>query len=450
MNFELLKEALASKLSELGVTEYEIYYMSDSETSVATLNKEVSSFSSGSNGGLCLRVLVDGKMGYASTELMTESEMKDVAVRARDNALATEKPDTVGIYHGSDSYDEFKLARVEPMTAGELRESAVSTAEKLYAKSDKVKDGSETQALSYVSSMRLFNSHGLDLSLECGLNALIAAAVVNSDGESQSDYSFKNLDSRNADKIADEAVCESVDEALAKIGASLVPTGKYNVVISGKQMGSLLSVFSSAFSAKTVLDGMSKLKGMEGERIAADIVNITDDPQREGNTVGTYFDAEGVATHRKSVVKDGVLLTFLHNRETALAMGRETTANASKGGYSAPIAVRPYSFAIEAGDKTRDELFALAGDGIFITELKGLHAGANPVSGDFSLESAGYMIRDGKKAEPVKSFTMAGNFFDLLKEISALGDKIELGVNPGFTSFPSPDVLLNGMSIAGK
>ena len=245
-------------------------------------------------------------------------------------------------------------------------------------------------------------------------------------------------------------VDDAVDGALSKIGAGSVPTGKYSLVFDGNQMRSLLSVFSSAFSARAVLDGMSRLKGMEGQVIASEIVTITDDPQREGNSVGTNFDAEGVATHRKAVVENGVLTTLLHNRETALAMGKETTANASKAGYSSPIGVRPYSFAIEPGDKSRDELFELVGDGIYITSIQGLHAGANPVSGDFSLQSAGFMIRGGKKCEAVKSFTVAGNFFDLLKNISALGNKLEKGIGGGFTEFASPDVFVPDMSVAGK
>jgi len=450
MNFDLLKAALEDALKREGVSEYEIYYMSDASTSVSTLNKEVNSFSSGVSGGLCLRVVCDGKMGYASTELMTESEMSDLAARAKNNALATEKPDTVGIFKGSDSYEDLRIKKVDLLSAADLKSVAIKTGDALFAKCDKVKEGTSSQAISAGTSVRLVNSHGLDLSLDCGVNALIAEAVVQSNGENQADYSFKALDFAKADEIISEMVDKSVGDALAKIGADLVPSGKYNVVINGKQMSSLLSVFSSAFSAKAALDGMSKLKGMEGEKIAADIVTITDDPQREGNTVGTNFDAEGVATHRKAVVENGVLTTLLHNRETALAMGKETTANASKAGYSSPIGIRPYSFAIEPGDKTRDELFALAGDGILITEVKGLHAGANPVSGDFSLESAGFMIRGGKKCEAVKSFTVAGNFFDLLKSITALGNEIEKGVNPGFTSFGSPDVLVPNMSIAGK
>ena len=447
MNFDALKNTLVAALSEAGLTEYEIYYMSDESTSVETLNKEVNSFSSSTSGGLCLRVAVDGKMGYASTELMTEAEMQELPERAKANAFATEKPDTVGIFAGSDHYDELTFKKAELLSAAELKDYAIKTGEALFAKDPSVKEGTSSRAISAGTTVRLFNSHGVDLSLDCGINALIGEAVVGVNGENQQDYSFKNL--TGEDTVA-EVVDEAVSDALAKIGAGFVDSGKYNVIISGNQMRSLLSVFSNAFSAKAVMDGMSRLKGLEGEKIAADIVTITDDPQREGNAVGTNFDAEGVATHRKSVVEAGVLKTFLHNRETALAMGKETTANASKAGYSSPIGIRPYSFAIEPGDKTQDELFAMAGDGIYITSFGGLHAGANPVSGDFSLQSAGFMIRDGKKCEAVKSFTLAGNFFDLLKNIAALGDKLERGVATGFTGFCSPDVFLREMSVAGK
>ena len=449
MNFDALKNTLVAALSEAGLSEYEIYYMGDESTSVSTLYKEVNSFASSLSGGLCLRVVVDGKMGYASTELMTEAEMAELPARAKANALATEKPDTVGIYAGSESYEPITLKEVELLSAADLKSCAVKAGEALFAKDPAVKEGTSSQAISAGIKVKLVNSHGVDLSLDCGINALIAEAVVGVDGENQVDYSFKKIEG-DVDACINETANEAVTEALAKIGSGAVDSGKYNIVFSGNQMRSLLSVFSSAFSAKAVIDGMSKLKGLEGEVIASEIVTITDDPQREGNTVGTNFDAEGVATHRKAVVEAGVLKTFLHNRETALAMGKETTANASKAGYSSPIGVRPYSFAIEPGDKSRDDLFALAGDGIFVTEINGLHAGANPVSGDFSLQSAGFLIKDGKKCEAVKGFTVAGNFFDLLKCISALGDKLESGVTTGFTGFCAPDVLVPDMSVAGK
>jgi PmbA protein len=92
----------------------------------------------------------------------------------------------------------------------------------------------------------------------------------------------------------------------------------------------------------------------------------------------------------------------------------------------------------------------MAGNGIYITEVKGLHAGANAVTGDFSVESAGFLIENGKKTRAIKNFTVAGNFFELLKSITALSDKIELGVPMSSTAFGSPAVLVPDMSVAGE
>ncbi|MBR5448582.1 MAG: TldD/PmbA family protein [Clostridia bacterium] len=450
MNFDVIKNALVSALNAAGVTEYEIYYTSGSDNSIGTLNKEVNTFSSSTNGGLCLRLVRDGKMGYASTELMTEGEMVELARRAIANASATEKPDTVGIYCGGEEYEENRIPAFVPVSTATLRHAAVKTGEAIFARDARVQNGSESQAISSGFDIRIVNSHGLDLVCSCGINAIIGQSVVMDKDEKQEDYCLRAFSEANLDAVIDEIAGEAVGNALAKIGAGLVPSGKYNLIFSGKQMRSLMSVFSSAFSGKAVIDGMSPLKGKLGEVIAAPIVTITDDPQREGNSIGLTFDAEGVPTHRHEVVSGGVLNTFLHNRETAKQMGSATTANASKAGYSSPVGVRPHSFCIEPGDKTNDELLAMAEGGIYITELKGLHAGANPITGDFSLESAGFMIRGGKLAEAVKSFTVAGNFFEMLKSICALGNKLETGLQTGFTGFGSPDVFVPDMSVAGE
>ena len=141
MNFDALKNTLVSALNEAGLNEYEIYYMSDESVSVSTLNKEVNSFASSISGGLCLRAVVDGKMGYASTELMTEAEMRELPSRAKDNALATEKPDTVGIFTGSESYEELVLEKVELLPAEELKAYAVKTGEALFGKHEIVTSG---------------------------------------------------------------------------------------------------------------------------------------------------------------------------------------------------------------------------------------------------------------------------------------------------------------------
>ena len=87
---------------------------------------------------------------------------------------------------------------------------------------------------------------------------------------------------------------------------------------------------------------------------------------------------------------------------------------------------------------------------MYIDSLQGTHAGANPISGDFSLQSGGFMIENGEKTGAVKGFTVAGNFFDVLKHIEALSDKPEFSSMGSQTAFAVPAILVSGLTIAGK
>ena len=131
-------------------------------------------------------------------------------------------------------------------------------------------------------------------------------------------------------------------------------------------------------------------------------------------------------------------------------MGRETTGNASKSGYASSVGIRPFTMYLAPGALSEEELIKKAGNGVYIDFLGGLHAGADPISGDFSLQSGGFMIENGVKTEAVKNFTVAGNFYDLIGKITELSDKVELPGFDGITSFGSPAVLVEGLSIAGK
>ena len=164
----------------------------------------------------------------------------------------------------------------------------------------------------------------------------------------------------------------------------------------------------------------------------------------------TCFDGEGVATYRKNVIEKGILKTLLYDLATADRAGVTTTGNGQRVGYSEPVSIRPYSFYIDGGSVTPDELKRTLGDGLYITEFKGMHAGCNAVTGDFSIESAGYLVKNGALAEAVKSFTVAGNFLSLLSDVCAVSNELERGVPSGITGFASPAVLVREMSVAGK
>ena len=447
MMFETMKQALIAAAERAGLAQYEIYYQMEESISAETLKEEISSFASSVGGGICFRCIVDGKMGYASGELMTVEAMEELVTNAVSNARCIDNDDEVFIFAGSPAYAKLPEKDVKLTDPTVVRDTALALQKATYAASDKVGDGTQSAMISAVQEIRLYNSNGLSLSNRVGMSGAYAMPVVRDGEEAQEAFEFGR--GCSMEDFGDLAK-KGVQKALDKLGAGLVESGKYDVLFDGAQFRQFLSTFSPVFSAKNAQLGLSLLAGKEGEKIASDCVTLSDDPMQKDSPMQTTFDGEGVATARKNVIENGVLKTLLYDLTTAKKAGVESTGNGQKGGYSSPVSIAPYHFAIEAGDKTEEELFAAIGNGLYITECKGFHAGANAVTGDFSIESAGFMIRDGKRAEPVKSFTVAGNFFELLKAIDLLGNEIKWGIPGSFTVFGSPDVVVRRMSIAGK
>ncbi len=446
MDFSSIKEIIAKATSEMGIEKYEIYYTCSEEMSTGTLNHELNAVSSGLSSGVGFRCIVGGHMGYASTSLFEESEIEELVCRAASNAQAIENDDEVFIFEGSNEYENVTVPAPISVDTGTLKVVVLDLAGRTYAQSDKVIDGTQCAAFAETYEVHLYNSNGLELSNRVGICGTYADAVVQ-EGEEVQD-AFKFVEGLSSDNLED-AASGAVERALDKMGAELIETGKYNIVIDGKQMGSILSVFSSAFSAKNARLGMSLLAGKEGEMIASECVSIIDDPMRDGSSMQTPFDGEGVAAHKKYVIKNGRLETLLYDLAEAKLVNKTTTGNGQRHGYASQVEISPFNFGICAGSASQEQLFELAGNGIYVTEVKGLHAGANAVTGDFSIESAGFRIKDGKRAGAVKSFTIAGNFFEMIKNISELSNEVKWGI-PNFTCFGSPDVFIKDISVAGK
>lgn len=447
MIFEQMKQALADAAQRAGIEEYEIYYRNEESVSAEALKDEISAFSSGVTGGICFRCIVNGKMGSAAGELMTAEAMEELVQHAASNATCIDCADEAILFEGSPSYETVENRQVQLSDTAVVRDNALLLQRAAYAASECVGEGTQSVAFSSVGETHLYNSKGLSLSNRVGVSGAYVCPVVRRGEEAQENFEFCEGERMEQFSALPE---KAVQGALDKLGAALVDSGNYDIVIKGDTFRAFLATFSSAFSAKNAQLGLSLLAGKEGERIAADCITVSDDAMRPGCPMQTSFDGEGVATHRKNIIENGVLKTLLYDLTTARKAGVASTGNAQRYGYASKVVIAPYSFGIHAGTYSREELFSKVQNGIYITECKGFHAGANAVTGDFSIESAGFRIRDGKRAEPLKSFTVSGNFFELLREIECLGNEVEWGIPESLTVFGSPDVLLRQATIAGK
>lgn len=447
MTYQEFKKAVIGISEELQVADYELYYTESESTSVDTFKQEVNEYSTDSSMGVCYRCIKDGKAGYASAENLTEEEARSLVLRALENVKSIESEEESFIHEKGDTYQVLSEDNGKKPSGAELVENALALQKEIYAADSRVADGTQSYVAYGRSSYALCNSKGLDLEDKSSYALCMAVALV-SDGEEMyngfedKDGSLENFDLK---KIAAKAV----ENAIATIGAGSVPSGKYNIVFTGKAFAQLLTTYDSVFSAEAAQKGMSLLKDKEGEKIAADIVTIIDDPMYKDSTVKRTFDGEGVATYKKNVIENGTLKTLLHNLSTAAKAGVKSTGNGQKASYASNVGVGPFTFYLKPVEGNEEELLAVAGNGICIKDVSGLHAGANPITGDFSLLAEGYRFENGQRTVPVKNITVSGNFFTVLKEIEKIGTDLKFIRSMG-GKCGSPSVLVRDMTIAGE
>lgn len=446
MTYQEFKEAVIGIAEEMQISDYELYYAESDATSVEIYKEEIKSYKTESGMGICFRCIVDGKAGYASTENLTGEEARSLVVRALENAESIESSEQCFLHKKGDTYAVCEANKTPAPTGAALVDVAMEIQKEMYQADTRVVDGSQTNLGYGRERYALCNSNGLDLEDTVSYTSCYASALA-SDGEEMYNGGKSKIGNLQEFDVKDIAR-KAVEDAVSTIGAESVDSGKYTIVLSNEVMATLLQTYAFIFSAENAQKGLSLLKGKEGEKIAADFITITDDPLYKDSVQKRTFDGEGVATYAKNVVENGTLTTLLHNLKTAAVAGVKSTGNASKASYASVVGVSPFVFYLHPAQGTmeKEQLFEQAKDGIYVTDISGLHAGANPVTGDFSLLSKGFLIKEGKKSAPIKNFTMSGNFFNLLKEIETLGSDLEFLHG----RYGAPSVLIRNIAIAGK
>ncbi|MDQ4006287.1 MAG: metallopeptidase TldD-related protein, partial [Actinomycetota bacterium] len=138
---------------------------------------------------------------------------------------------------------------------------------------------------------------------------------------------------------------------------------------------------------------------------------------------------------------------FLHNARTALRDGTRSTGNASRPSYRGLPGVAPTNLFVEPGGDSLDALLERAGRGVYVQEVSGVHSGANPVSGEFSVGATGLRIDGAGLGEPLREMTIASTLPEVLRAIEAVGS--ELRFFPGGGAIGTPPLLIGEMTVAG-
>ena len=231
------------------------------------------------------------------------------------------------------------------------------------------------------------------------------------------------------------------EKAVRRLGARKPATGKFTVVYDPRAANSLLGHLAGAIAGPAIARGTSFLKDRLGQVIFAPGITIVDDPHRRRGLRSRPFDAEGVATTRRSVVEDGRLTTWILSLSSARQLGLATTGHAVRG-TSGPPSPATSNLYVEPGTCTPQELIADIKRGLYVTEMMGM--GVNGITGDYSRGAAGFWIEDGQLTFPVSEVTIASNLKDMFRNLTPANDLVfRYGID-------APTLRIEGMTVAGS
>lgn len=437
MELREYRELLFKIALERGCTAAQTRFDGGDAFSIDVLDGDIDKYVSSRDRSLTLRVKFEGHDGYASTEVFEDAEA--LVERAIDNARTIETADETP-WQGKSEYKAVEEDRDYLYALSD--EEKIELAQKLEKRIKEMDERVDRVAFCELSTGRtrleLHNTLGLEAVSDRTMSMMAVEPVVKRGDEEKNSFSWRmGTEPIDIDGLAREAI----DETLAQFDASPVEPGEYRILFRNTSAVDMLSVFSSVFSADQAQKGLSLLANREGEKIASDCVTIMDDPFYAGYR--RAFDDEGVPGKEKAVVENGVLKTLLHSLKTAKKAGVESTGNGSGS------AVSPTNFYIAPGNADYDTLVKKLGRGLIITEVTGLHAGVNAISGDFSLLARGFLVEDGKVVRAVDQITVAGSFFELLNDIEEVGSDLKFTFPGGMERPGAPSVLVKKLTVAG-
>lgn len=442
MDYQAFIDLVLEKARAAGLADAEVFYSQSENFSVKAYKGEVDDYTSTNQRGLSLRVMQDGRTSYAFTEAFDEVAADYIVAAAKENLSILDADDMPALFEGGATYPDVPQAPADHITTEQKIALAKQMEAVALAADPDVTDSQYNTVATGSGVMQIQNTRGLKVS-HASRSAVAYLDVFAKNGERISS-GFAYRMGTNADFDGAALANEAVEEALAYRGAKSAPSGKTKVAFRALAFADLLETFSSIFSGESAQKGLSLFKGKVGQTVASPLISLIDDPLMQGGIASAPFDAEGVPTKTKKVVDAGVLTTLLHNRKSAMKDGVESTGNASKGSYAAPLGISPVQFHVAPG-QTQDVLADMQ-NGILITDMQGMHAGANAASGDFSLAAKGFLIEDGKKVRAVDGITVAGNFYQLLKDVQAVGTDLTFNMS----LFGSPMLWTQGLTIAGE
>src|SRR5918996_2608950 len=418
---DLLQYAV-KQAENIGARDAEAYGAINNESEVFIENNDVKQAKSQRTSSIGIRVVLDGSIGFYSTNNLAKSKIREAAAMAIRVAHASPK-DTHNVLPSKSKSKSKSLRGIYDRNADSFQTlDAVRRADEMlkFAKSYDSRVSVDSGNFSAeIITHALANSNGIELREKTSIFSWSIMGMAIEDSEISSfDYQIGG-----SHYIKDIDVCNTATEFAQTVVNSL-GTRKIEESFKGEMLLTPMAanemieeVIAHAINSDAVQKKASHFAGKIGKEVASDLLTVEDDATNVEGLNASSFDREGVFHRRNVVIEKGILKKFLYNTHTASKDGVRSTGNAG-GSTSSPPTVSTTNFLIKPMRSTIDTLVSEIDKGVIISRFSG---NVDPVNGDFSgVVKGGRLVKNGTIKHAVKEVMVAGNIFEALRRLNGI------------------------------
>lgn len=430
-----LADQVLALCQQLGAQQAEVSLSQDTGFSANVRLGEVETVERTNDQGVAVTVYRNQQKGTASTADLRPESLKETVAQACAIARFTEADQASGLADAqlmATHRMDFDLWHPNPITP----EQGIALALETEQAGLQQKNISNSDGASYSSGLSTAiyaNSHGFKGAERSSHYSISCSLIAGKDHAMQRDYWYSTALALDGLESTQSVGLKAAERVLARLNPRSVKTGQYPVLFTPELARGMMGSFLGAVSGGNLYRQASFLVDSIGRQIFPEWLNIIEDPHQQRGFRSAYFDAEGVATHKSSLVRDGKIERYILGSYSARKLGLTTTGNA--GGV--------HNLHVTANSDNLQSLIKQMGTGLLVTELMG--QGVNTLTGDYSRGAAGFWVEQGEIQYAVDELTIAGNLAQMLPAIEAIGadDDYRSHIHVG-------SMLIGKMTVAGN
>jgi PmbA protein len=443
MDYLKLAESLVSKAGGLGAAAAEVYIETARNLSVQVQDGEIETIQEASSSGVGFRVIVEGKMGFSHCNDLSDNALGDTLKRAIEFARLT-TPDENNVLP-----EERNVSQVEGLYDPEIAKVPIDRKiqmaldlEKLAMKDPRITKSSGASYGESDGEVFIANSNGLLKSYKSAGCAIGVSVVAEKEEQKNtgSEYCSRRFFS---DLLPLAELAEKASKnAWELLDPVMIPTQRASVIFHPDVAGSIFGGILGALDGERVTQGASFLKDYLDKPFASPLLTLVDDGTLARGMGSAPFDGEGVPTRKRVLIEKGVVRGFNYNTMVAHRAGTTSTGNASRGDFTRLPGIGTHNLYAEAGGNSQEDIIRATDRGLLLKEVTGY--GIDPVTGNFSGGATGFWIENGTVRHPVVGVTIAGNAFEIMKNIDMMGNDLDLNRGLAVPTFRVKEMQIGG------